>query len=68
MIVFVAIIGINRVSIYNYRNENYHYKIVRAQVMACQALQYCMWKYMCCISKYLWAKTYICGLKKIFMC
>ena len=35
--------------------------------MACQALQYCMWKYMCCISKYLWAKTYICGLEK-FLC
>ena len=35
--------------------------------MACQALQYCMWKYMCCISKYLWAEAYICGLKK-YLC
>ena len=22
---------------------------------------------MCCISKYLWAKTYICGLKNIYV-
>ena len=44
-----------------------------AQTMACQVLQYCMWKYMCCISKYVWTKIYIfiniyiCGLK-IYIC
>ena len=41
--------------------------VARLGTMACQALQYCMLTYMCCISKYLWAKTYICGHKNIFV-
>ena len=46
---------------------SFQLNVYLTKCMACQALQYCMWKYMCCISKYLWAKTYICGLKK-YLC
>ena len=35
-------------------------------IMACQALQYCMWKYMCSISKYFWTSKYIYVLKYIY--
>ena len=53
---------------------------LRLSDMACQALQYCMWKYICCISKYIYGlklymctknifvdKKNICGLKNIFV-
>ena len=36
--------------------------------MACQALQYCMWKYMCSKLKYLLTKTDVeHGLKEIVL-
>ena len=38
---------------------NRHYMTLRWRAIACQALQYCLWKYMCCISKYLWTKIYL---------
>ena len=36
---------------------NIFFEDISCSTMACQALQYCMWKYMCCISKYLWTKN-----------
>ena len=36
--------------------------------MACQALQYCIWKHICSILKYLWSKIYVYGLKIYLLC